>query len=92
MLRSRRSDPMITTTVRHASEAHRNQTAALRDDAIMRNHAVVVSLDLIRPDGIRDAGELIELAGVVPELGVIDDTLPIAFVKRARSPQTALQM
>ncbi len=35
MLRGLRSNLMITTTVRHASEAHRIQTAALRDDAIM---------------------------------------------------------
>ena len=40
----------------------------LRDDATTGNHAVIASLDFVRLDGIRDAGELIEIAGVVLRL------------------------
>ena len=41
--------------------------------------AVVVALDVVHVDGLGDAGDLIEVAEIAPEIGVVDDAPPVAL-------------
>jgi hypothetical protein len=41
--------------------------------------AVVVALDVVHVDGLGDAGDLIEVAEIAPEIGAVDDAPPVAL-------------
>src|SRR3546814_8782078 len=41
--------------------------------------SVVVVLDVMQVHCVGDTGHLVELAGVAPQVGVVDETLPVAL-------------
>src|SRR3546814_5501759 len=41
--------------------------------------SVVVVLDVMQVHRVGDTGHLVELAGVAPQVGVVDETLPVAL-------------